>query len=54
MTGGWRGTRRDAGRQSPSHRPGDAKRKMATLLGGMATCHLVLLLLFKLYFFHYA
>jgi len=27
---------------------------MATLLGGMAACHLVLLLLFKLYFFHYA
>jgi len=33
---------------------GDAKRKMATLLGGMAACHTVLLLLFKLYFFHYA
>ncbi|EOD19696.1 hypothetical protein EMIHUDRAFT_242747 [Emiliania huxleyi CCMP1516] len=32
----------------------DAKRKMATLLGGMAACHFVLLLLFKLYFFHYA
>lgn len=32
---------------------GDAKRKMYLLLGSMGTFHLVLLFLFKLYFFHY-
>mmetsp|Transcript_4517 Transcript_4517/g.7586 ORF Transcript_4517/g.7586 Transcript_4517/m.7586 type:complete len:230 (-) Transcript_4517:545-1234(-) len=33
---------------------GDAKRKMYILLGGMAAFHMLLLILFKLYFFHYA
>ena len=32
---------------------GDAKKKSYLLLGGMVTCHLGLMLLFKLYFFHY-
>lgn len=32
---------------------GDAKRKMYLLLGSMGAFHLVLLVLFKLYFFHY-
>jgi len=33
---------------------GDAKRKMYLLLGSMGAFHVVLLLLFKIYFFHYA
>jgi len=32
---------------------GDAKRKTYMVLGGMSVCHVVLLFLFKLYFFHY-
>jgi len=32
---------------------GDAKRKMVSLLGAMATFHFVLIVLFKVYFFHY-
>jgi len=32
---------------------GDAKRKMYMMLGGMMGCHVLLLFLFKLYFFHY-
>uniref|UniRef100_A0A7S0P223 Protein YIPF n=1 Tax=Calcidiscus leptoporus TaxID=127549 RepID=A0A7S0P223_9EUKA len=32
----------------------DAKRKMYILLGGMAGTHVLLLFLFKIYFFHYA
>ena len=31
----------------------DAKRKSYALLGGMMAFHLVLLVLFKVYFFHY-
>ena len=33
---------------------GDAKRKMYLVLGSMGACHVLLLLLFKIYFFHYA
>ena len=33
---------------------GDAKRKMYLLLGSMGAFHVVLVLLFKIYFFHYA
>jgi len=33
---------------------GDAKRKMMMLLGAMATFHFVLIVMFKVYFFHYA
>jgi hypothetical protein len=33
---------------------GDAKRKMYLLLGSMACFHVVLLVIFKIYFFHYA
>ena len=32
---------------------GDAKRKMYLLLGSMGVFHVVLVFLFKIYFFHY-
>ncbi len=32
---------------------GDAKRKMVVVLGGMAGCHVLLMFLFKMFFFHY-
>ena len=35
------------------HGEGDAKRKMYLLLGSMAVFHVVLLFLFKIFFFHY-